>query len=458
MKEETSFSSEDLKRFQNELDTFEQAFWDTSILELGEELLKTCSNVSDNSFSLNVILKVSFRFNDLLDERITIFQNKFQWFNRDRIGTDFQNASKKVEWNSILSDFFTSLNVNNTKQGDISKLEPIPSLSVLNSSITSSSQANSDSVTRFNRSPVVKSRVAGKSQVSFERTGLIPRSISRTVNRFLKELGPNAERILLQEFRISRYQLWVSVRCFFSIVFIPFFISNFLTLIIVKPAVVYFWNFTKTDLFLNSIQEEHAFKELHSYEEEFYFQSLLNSENKTFPIETLSKEPLDLSEGPESKLKLSAGTSTDTYQYQVEEKMQEIAEEINLESINSILHFFSDFLTFLTFLFLLKFLQAEILISRTFLTEILYSLSDTTKSFLIILGTDLLVGFHSPKAWEIVIETVLERFGLPNNEDFILLCVATVPVLLDTAFKYWIFRYLNKLSPSTVVTYHNMIE
>jgi hypothetical protein len=90
--------------------------------------------------------------------------------------------------------------------------------------------------------------------------------------------------------------------------------------------------------------------------------------------------------------------------------------------------------------------------------ESLYSLSDTTKSFLLIFFTDLLVGFHSPRGWDLVLEFFLQRFGLPENKDFILLFVATVPVLLDTVIKYWIFRYLNKISPSTVATYHNMIE
>jgi hypothetical protein len=71
---------------------------------------------------------------------------------------------------------------------------------------------------------------------------------------------------------------------------------------------------------------------------------------------------------------------------------------------------------------------------------------------------DLLVGFHSPRGWEICLETLLRHFGLPENEDFVLLFVAIFPVFLDTVFKYWIFRYLNKISPSTVVTYHSMLE
>ena len=103
-------------------------------------------------------------------------------------------------------------------------------------------------------------------------------------------------------------------------------------------------------------------------------------------------------------------------------------------------------------------MRPQIIILKSFLTESIYSLSDTTKSFLLILITDLLVGFHSPRGWEISIELFLKHLGWPENQDFIFLFVATFPVFLDTVFKYWIFRYLNKISPSTVATYHNMIE
>ena len=103
-------------------------------------------------------------------------------------------------------------------------------------------------------------------------------------------------------------------------------------------------------------------------------------------------------------------------------------------------------------------MKPQIIILKSFLAESLYSLSDTTKSFLLILGTDLLVGFHSSRGWEIFLEWFLRHFGLPENTEFMSLFVATFPVFLDTVFKYWIFRSLNKISPSTVATYHNMIE
>lgn len=80
------------------------------------------------------------------------------------------------------------------------------------------------------------------------------------------------------------------------------------------------------------------------------------------------------------------------------------------------------------------------------------------KLFLIILFTDMFVGFHSPHGWEVIIEVILRHLGLPESRDFIFLFISTFPVILDTIFKYWIFRYLNQVSPSAVATYHNMNE
>jgi hypothetical protein len=60
---------------------------------------------------------------------------------------------------------------------------------------------------------------------------------------------------------------------------------------------------------------------------------------------------------------------------------------------------------------LINILKPQIIILKSFLIESIYSLSDTTKSFLLLLGTDLLVGFHSPRGWELFLEFALNRFG-----------------------------------------------
>ena len=104
------------------------------------------------------------------------------------------------------------------------------------------------------------------------------------------------------------------------------------------------------------------------------------------------------------------------------------------------------------------FCKREIQIIKSFLDEIAYGLSDSAKAFLIILLTDMFVGYHSPHGWEVILEGIARHLGLPENREFNFLFIATFPVILDTVLKYWIFRYLNRISPSSVATYKNMNE
>lgn len=266
---------------------------------------------------------------------------------------------------------------------------------------------------------------------TIEQTGLIPRSILRTFERFRKQLLPGAEMLVIQEFRISRYQVIVSVRCLITLIFVPLLVNLLSKSFLIKPGVEYLWNQTHNEIFLNSYQENRALKDLHKFEEKIYFDSFVNQ--KSFD-------------------------QSQTFSNELQKKTYEIAKTYNLESIEAISNLFADFLSFLSLSVVFVILKPQIIILKAFLSESLYSLSDTTKSFLLILGTDLLVGFHSPRGWEVFLEWLLRHFGLPENGEFMSLFVATFPVFLDTVFKYWIFRSLNKISPSTVATYHNMIE
>jgi hypothetical protein len=264
-----------------------------------------------------------------------------------------------------------------------------------------------------------------------EQTGLIPRSIIRTFERFRKQLLPGAEMLVIQEFRISRYQVIVSVRCLLTLILVPILVNIISKFFLITPLVDYIWNCQQHEIFLNTYQQNRALFELRAFEEKLYFESLLTSDAKR-PVQDVSK--------------------------QIQSKRLEIALFSNKESIESISNLFADLLSFASLSLVFIFMKPQLIILKSFLAESLYSLSDTTKSFLLILGTDLLVGFHSPRGWEVFLEWFFRHFGLPENSEFMSLFVATFPVFLDTVFKYWIFRSLNKISPSTVATYHNMIE
>ena len=179
----------------------------------------------------------------------------------------------------------------------------------------------------------------------------------------------------------------------------------------------------------------------------YFVENFYSKNNKKFEISEASKD-LDTEY-------LKQDTITKKL---IKKKIFELAVYYNHQSILALTNLIGDFVTFLVIILLIIYMKPQISILKSFLTESIYSLNDTKKSFLLILGIDLLVGFHSPRGWEICLELLLRHFGFPENKDFVFLFVASFPVLLDTVFKYWIFRYLNKISPSTVATYHSMIE
>nr|AKZ21803.1 envelope membrane protein [Plantago patagonica]QWL16967.1 chloroplast envelope membrane protein [Plantago aristata]QWL17052.1 chloroplast envelope membrane protein [Plantago brasiliensis]QWL17477.1 chloroplast envelope membrane protein [Plantago sericea] len=130
----------------------------------------------------------------------------------------------------------------------------------------------------------------------------------------------------------------------------------------------------------------------------------------------------------------------------------------NEDRIHTILHLSTNIICFVILSVYSILGNEELVILNSWTQEFLYNLSDTIKAFLILLITDLCIGFHSPHGWELIIGSVYKDFGFVHNEQILSGLVSTFPVILDTFFKYWIFRYLNRVSPSLVVIYHSMNE
>ena len=55
-----------------------------------------------------------------------------------------------------------------------------------------------------------------------------------------------------------------------------------------------------------------------------------------------------------------------------------------------------------------------------------------------------------------MIGSIYKDFGFDHNDQIISGLVSTFPVILDTILKFFLFRYLNRVSPSLVVIYHSM--
>lgn len=128
----------------------------------------------------------------------------------------------------------------------------------------------------------------------------------------------------------------------------------------------------------------------------------------------------------------------------------------NEDRMNTILHFSTNIICFFILSGYSILGNQELVLINSLVREFIYNLSDTIKAFSILLLTDLCIGFHSTHGWELVIGFVYKDFGFAQNDQIISGLVSTFPVILDTILKYWIFRYLNRVSPSLVVIYHSM--
>ncbi|PMB09469.1 CemA family protein [Fischerella thermalis CCMEE 5273] len=259
----------------------------------------------------------------------------------------------------------------------------------------------------------------------------IPRTILQTIRKFQQTLNPNAETKVIEEFRATRRQTISSIHFLLILILVPLLINQLSRNFVITPLVEKLWNLRESDVFLNSSQEEKALAELKRFEQNLYFEARI---------------------GKIPKLSIEA------VQQKLKEKASTIAEESKIDSINAVTNIFADILTAATFIVLILTGKQQLSIIRSFAGDITYSLSDSAKAFLIILSTDIFVGFHSPYGWEIILGSTLNHYGLPENKSLISLFIATVPVIMDTIFKYWIFRYLNRSSPSAVATYRNMNE
>ncbi|MEH2164728.1 MAG: proton extrusion protein PcxA [Nostoc sp.] len=279
--------------------------------------------------------------------------------------------------------------------------------------------------------PTQDSYIKPKSKLKADTTGVLPRSILSTISRLQVELDPNAEKEVIQNFRQTQRRTIISIRFILLLIIVPLLTHQIAKAFLVGPFVERFRNSEEMQIFLNSEMEEEALVNLQRYEEKLKFQNFIRN------APALSPEQIEI---------------------EMKNKAVELAEEFRKESSNAIKNVFADVFSVVAFIWLLVVSKSSIAVLKDFFDHIVYGLSDSAKAFIIILFTDIFVGFHSPHGWEVLLEGVSRHWGLPANRDFIFLFIATFPVILDTIFKYWIFRYLNRISPSAVATYRNMNE
>ncbi|MEG4571790.1 proton extrusion protein PcxA [Microcoleus sp. N3A4] len=336
--------------------------------------------------------------------------------NKDRASLVFE----KLEFIDGVIDKY----INNSKSTAI-----VPVVSSLNVQVKST---NSSSQNDANKGSANFVQIHdGEVDTNYEEVNLLPRSLLGTLNRITKDLDPGAEKEVVKNFRNSKVKTIISLRFILLLILVPLLANQISKNFIVGPVIDHFRVKQNAPVFINVDMEEEAFKELERFEQHLKFEVLIGR---------------------------APSLSLEERENKIAEKAVELAEEYRTESGGAIKNVFADLISCIAFAAIIVTNKKEIEILKSFMDDVVYGLSDSAKAFVIILFTDVFVGFHSPHGWEIILEGLSRHLGLPENRQFIFLFIATFPVILDTVFKYWIFRYLNRSSPSAVATYKNMNE
>nr|UIE10458.1 envelope membrane protein [Santalum album]WFF44503.1 chloroplast envelope membrane protein [Santalum album] len=227
---------------------------------------------------------------------------------------------------------------------------------------------------------------------------------------------------------MEKKKAFIHILYLVSIIFFPWWISLLFNKSL-ESWVLNWWNTRQSETFFNDIQEKSILEKFIELEELLLLDEMIK-------------------EDPETHLqKLHIGIHKETIQ---------LIKRQNENHIHTILHFSTNIISFVILSGNSILGNEELVILNSWVQEFLYNLNDTIKAFSILLVTDLCIGFHSPHGWELMIGSVYKDFGFVDNDQIISGLVSTFPVILDTIFKYLIFRYLNRVSPSLVVIYHSM--
>ncbi|XP_011078171.1 proton extrusion protein PcxA-like isoform X1 [Sesamum indicum] len=119
-------------------------------------------------------------------------------------------------------------------------------------------------------------------------------------------------------------------------------------------------------------------------------------------------------------------------------KAIELRDEWRLENRKAFANIWSDMVFGVTLFILLYFYQNQVALLKFTGYKLVNNVSDTGKAFLIILITDIFLGYHSESGWQTLLEIIVEHYGFEVDQAAITIFVCLVPVIIDACVKLWV--------------------
>ena len=314
--------------------------------------------------------------------------------------------------------------------------------------------------------------------ISQVEKSILPGSFFKAFERVKRNLSgsySDYERDIVEELRQSRTRINQALRYIVVLVISVIAVQFLSKALIFSPMINSFTDANNMSIKFSPAIEEKAFKALQAAKERIEFdftiktvmleQARLKEESvkpEAGKSEVAPKAESGTSEGAKSEEKAIETSEKKLPSEEVEALIQQeslkILKKFNAASLDGVKNLLADITAAIVFYLFLLSGRKELNTIKEFLDEVLYSLNDNAKAFLIIISTDTFVGFHSSEGWDALLTVIFEHFGLPENKILAQSFISTVPVFLDGLFKFWIFQYLTQASPATATIYREMNE
>ncbi|XWS73363.1 hypothetical protein CRYUN_Cryun02cG0121300 [Craigia yunnanensis] len=142
--------------------------------------------------------------------------------------------------------------------------------------------------------------------------------------------------------------------------------------------------------------------------------------------------------------------------WELRHKALELRDECKLENRKAFANIWSDMVFGISLFLILHLNQSKVALLKFAGYKIISNVSDTGKAFLIILITDIFLGYHSESGWQTLLEIIFEHYGLQVDQSAITIFVCLIPVVVDACVKLWLFKFLPRLSPRVANIFQEM--
>lgn len=288
-------------------------------------------------------------------------------------------------------------------------------------------------------------------QVTSVEKSILPGSFFKAFDRVKRNLTgsyPDYEKDIVEELRQSQKRITQALRYIVILVISVIAVQFLSKAIVFSPMIDSFIDPSTMTVKFSPAVEERAFNALRLAKERIEFDYTIKS--------IVLEESAERQESTSPKK--TAAEQSEEIEELIRQESVRILKRFNAESLDGVKNLLADITaSFVFYLFVLSG-RKELVTIKEFLDEVLYSLNDNAKAFLIIISTDTFVGFHSSEGWDALLTVLFNHFGLPENKILAQSFISTVPVFLDGLFKFWIFQYLTQASPATATIYREMNE